>query len=203
MYAFIEGTVEAKSLTDIIIAAGGIGYRILCTTTTLSGAPAIGETMRVYTFLNVREDALELFGFFTQEERSLFLKLTGVSGIGPRTALGIVGSMPIDDLKLAVITGDIAMLSRAPGVGRKTAQRIALELKDKFAPEDLMSNSLVVPAMGATGTGSAQEALLALISLGYTQAEAARAISQAQQSEGPNATPDQLVRAALRGMLKG
>lgn len=203
MYAFIEGTVAAKSTSEIVIAAGGIGYKILCTTTALSGAPRIGETMRVYTFLNVREDALELFGFLTLEEHNLFMKLTGVSGIGPRTALAIVGSMPIGDLKLAVVTGDIAMLSRAPGVGRKTAQRIALELKDKFAPEDLITEGGVMPALEASATGSAQEALLALISLGYTQAEAARAISQAQQREGTDATPDQLVRSALRGMLKG
>ncbi|MGI6670210.1 MAG: Holliday junction branch migration protein RuvA [Christensenellales bacterium] len=202
MYAFIEGTVEAKSLTELVVSAGGVGYRILCTTTALSGAPAIGETMRVYTFLNVREDALELFGFLSQEERALFLKLTGVTGIGPRTALGIVGSMPINDLKLAVMTGDIAVLSRAPGVGKKTAQRIALELKDKFAPDELMMEGGDVPVMTASSGGSQGEAILALLSLGYTQTEAARAISQVQK-EASDAPADQLVRLALRSMLKG
>ncbi|HHX22228.1 MAG TPA: Holliday junction branch migration protein RuvA [Clostridiales bacterium] len=202
MYAFIEGTVEAKSLTELVVSAGGVGYRILCTTTALSGAPAIGETMRVYTFLNVREDALELFGFLSQEERALFLKLTGVTGIGPRTALGIVGSMPINDLKLAVMTGDIAVLSRAPGVGKKTAQRIALELKDKFAPDELMMEGGDVPVMTAGSGGSQGEAILALLSLGYTQTEAARAISQVQKEAG-DAPADQLVRLALRSMLKG
>ncbi|MGI6652595.1 MAG: Holliday junction branch migration protein RuvA [Christensenellales bacterium] len=202
MYAFIEGTVEAKSLTELVVSAGGVGYRILCTTTALSGAPAIGETMRVYTFLNVREDALELFGFLSQEERALFLKLTGVTGIGPRTALGIVGSMPINDLKLAVMTGDIAVLSRAPGVGKKTAQRIALELKDKFAPDELMMEGGDVPVMTASSGGSQGEAILALLSLGYTQTEAARAISQVQKEAG-DAPADQLVRLALRSMLKG
>lgn len=202
MYAFIEGTVEAKSLTELVVSAGGVGYRILCTTTALSGAPAIGETMRVYTFLNVREDALELFGFLSQEERALFLKLTGVTGIGPRTALGIVGSMPINDLKLAVMTGDIAVLSRAPGVGKKTAQRIALELKDKFAPDELMMESGDAPVMTASSGGSQGEAILALLSLGYTQTEAARAISQVQKEAG-DAPADQLVRLALRSMLKG
>lgn len=202
MYAFIEGTVEAKSLTELVVSTGGVGYRILCTTTALSGAPAIGETMRVYTFLNVREDALELFGFLSQEERALFLKLTGVTGIGPRTALGIVGSMPINDLKLAVMTGDIAVLSRAPGVGKKTAQRIALELKDKFAPDELMMEGDDVPVMTASSGGSQGEAILALLSLGYTQTEAARAISQVQKEAG-DAPADQLVRLALRSMLKG
>lgn len=202
MYAFIEGTVEAKSLTELVVSAGGVGYRILCTTTALSGAPAIGETMRVYTFLNVREDALELFGFLSQEERALFLKLTGVTGIGPRTALGIVGSMPINDLKLAVMTGDISVLSRAPGVGKKTAQRIALELKDKFAPDELMMEGGDVPVMTASSGGSQGEAILALLSLGYTQTEAARAISQVQK-EASDAPADQLVRLALRSMLKG
>lgn len=202
MYAFIEGTVEAKSLTELVVSAGGVGYRILCTTTALSGAPAIGETMRVYTFLNVREDALELFGFLSQEERALFLKLTGVTGIGPRTALGIVGSMPINDLKLAVMTGDTAVLSRAPGVGKKTAQRIALELKDKFAPDELMMEDGDVPVVTASSGGSQREAILALLSLGYTQTEAARAISQVQKEAG-DAPADQLVRLALRSMLKG
>ena len=196
----IEGTVEAKSLTELVVSAGGVGYRILCTTTALSGAPAIGETMRVYTFLNVREDALELFGFLSQEERALFLKLTGVTGIGPRTALGIVGSMPINDLKLAVMTGDIAVLSRAPGVGKKTAQRIALELKDKFAPDELMMEGGDVPVMTASSGGS-QGSYTGAAALGYTQTEAARAISQVQAAG--DAPADQLVRLALRSMLKG
>lgn len=203
MYAFIEGTVEGKSLTELIVCAGGVGYRILCTASALSGAPPIGEKMRVYTYLNVREDALELFGFLSQEERGLFLKLTGVSGIGPRTALGIVGSMPLSDLRLAIVTGDVAVLSRAPGVGRKTAQRIALELKDKFADAELGPESGGASIVMAAPAGGAQEAILALLSLGYTQAEAAKSVSLAQQEAGGDATSDQLVRMALRGMLKG
>ena len=119
------------------MTAGGLGLRVMCSMNTLAVLPAAGQECTLYTFMNVREDAMELFGFCQKEERDMFKRLTSVSGIGPRSALGVLGSMPLADLRLAILTGDAAALSRAPGIGKKTAQRISLELKDKLAQDAL------------------------------------------------------------------
>ena len=204
MYAFIEGIVEHKSSGELVINAGGVGYLLLCSQSTLSAAPPRGEFARIYTHLSVREDAMELFGFTSQEEKAMFLRLTSISGIGPRTALGVLAAMPLSDLTLAILTGDAATLCRAPGIGKKTAQRITLELKDKLSAEDLPAGTQAVNLPSSSVTDSAVgEAILALQSLGYTQSEAARAVSAAHQDAGDMAGADDLVRLALRGMMKG
>ena len=204
MYAFIEGIVEHKSSGELVINAGGVGYLLLCSQSTLSAAPPRGEFTRIYTHLSVREDAMELFGFTSQEEKAMFLRLTSISGIGPRTALGVLAAMPLPDLTLAILTGDAATLCRAPGIGKKTAQRITLELKDKLSAEDLPAGTQAVSLPGSSSADSAVgEAILALQSLGYTQSEAARAVSAAHQDAGDGAGSDDLVRLALRGMMKG
>lgn len=204
MYAFIEGIVEHKSSGELVINAGGVGYLLLCSQSTLSAAPPRGEITRIYTHLSVREDAMELFGFTSQEEKAMFLRLTSISGIGPRTALGVLAAMPLPDLTLAILTGDAATLCRAPGIGKKTAQRITLELKDKLSAEDLPAGTQAVSLPGSSSADSAVgEAILALQSLGYTQSEAARAVSAAHQDAGDGAGADDLVRLALRGMMKG
>ena len=204
MYAFIEGIIEYKSSGELIINVGGVGYLLLCSQGTLSAAPPKGEFARIYTHLNVREDAMELFGFISREEKAMFLRLTGISGIGPRTALNVLAAMPLSELTLAILTGDLVTLCRAPGIGKKTAQRITLELKDKLSAEDLSTDAQMVSLPRSEGADSAVgEAILALQSLGYTQTEAARAVSAAHQSSGDAAGPDELVRLALRGMMKG
>ena len=142
MYAFIEGKVCEKNAGELILLAGGVGYQINCSMNTLAAAPALGETMRCYTYLSVREDAMELFGFASREEKRMFLSLTGVSGVGPKMALALLGSMPLKELNLAILLGDVTALSRAPGIGKKTAQRIALELKDKVSQEDVSAVSV-------------------------------------------------------------
>jgi len=200
MYAYIEGIVAEKGHNEIVLDAGGIGYQLLCSATTLSKAPPAGESMRAYTFLNVREDALELFGFATREEKQMFLKLTGVSGIGPRTALAILGSMPLRDLSLAIVTGDVAMLSRAPGVGKKTAQRLALELKELVTQDELICPPDFSGTIPALPDSPEAEACQALQALGYTQAEAASAVSKVR---GATDRADEMIRLALRGMAKG
>ena len=137
MYAFIEGQVCEKANGSIVLLAAGVGWQLVCSNSTLQAAPALGETMRCYTYLSVREDAMELFGFASREEKEMFLQLTSISGIGPRTALGVLGAMPLRDLNMAILLGDVNALSRAPGIGKKTAQRIALELKDKVTQTDV------------------------------------------------------------------
>lgn len=197
MYAFIEGRVCDKSGGSLVLQTGGVGYLLTCSQTTLQAAPAVGGTMRCYTYFSVREDAVELFGFATQEEKNLFLRLIGVSGVGPKMALSILGSMPVHDLQVAILMDDVQALCRAPGVGRKTAQRITLELRDKItqAEASLTAGNAAAPVL--TASDSVSEALEALMALGYTAAEARNALSQVKDR---NASANELITQALRSM---
>lgn len=193
MYAFIEGKLEEKRQGEIVVNAGGVGYQLICSASTVVEAPQAGERFRAYTYLSVREDAMDLFGFATKEERTMFLKLCSVTGVGARTALGVLSSMPLRDLSIAIATGDTGALSRAPGIGKKTAQRLVLELKDKVEAGELTSGA--GQAVPAAAMGAQQEAVAALMALGYSSAEAARAINQVQ---GQSDKTDQLIMLALR-----
>lgn len=198
MYAFIEGEVCEKGNGSLILLASGVGWQLNCSNNTLQAAPPLGTIMRCYTFLSVREDAMELFGFATREEKELFLQLTSVSGIGPKTALGLLGAMPLRDLNLAILLGDVNALSRAPGIGRKTAQRIALELKDKISQADVsaVASSGNMPA-AALPSDAAAEAVEALTALGYSSAEARNAVSRVREETDK---PEEMIRLALRMM---
>ena len=200
MFAFIEGVVCEKTNGCLVLQAGGIGWQLSCSNNTLMAAPALGETMRCFTFLSVREDALELFGFATREEKEMFLQLTSVSGIGPKTALGLLGAMPLRDLNLAILLGDVNALSRAPGIGKKTAQRIALELKDKVSQADVSAaaagSAAAVPA-ASMAADCVAEAIEALTALGYSSTEARNAVSQVRDQSDK---PEELIRLALRAM---
>lgn len=198
MYAFIEGKVCEKNAGELILLAGGVGYQINCSMNTLAAAPALGETMRCYTYLSVREDAMELFGFASREEKSMFLSLTGVSGVGPKMALALLGSMPLKELNLAILLGDVTALSRAPGIGKKTAQRIALELKDKVSQEDVSAVSVGGAApVQSMAADCVTEALEALQALGYTPAEARNAVQSVRDQSDKT---DELIKLALRSM---
>lgn len=198
MYAFIEGKVCEKTANAIVLMAGGVGYLINCSMTTLQEAPPMGETMRCYTYLSVREDAMELYGFATQEEKRLFLSLTSISGVGAKMALGLLGAMPLRDLNLAILLGDTTALSRAPGIGKKTAQRIALELKDKISQADVTpkAGDSAAPVASLTADNFA-EAIEALTALGYSSVEARDALSKIENKDAP---VDELIRLALRAM---
>lgn len=195
MFAHIEGRVEEKRAGEIVLDAGGVGFALVCSNTTLAAAPAAGERMRCYTHFSVREDGMELFGFATREERAMFRRLNGVSGVGPRTALGILSTLTLRDLSLALITGDVAAISRAPGVGKKTAQRLILELKDKVEQADVDMASGVIPI--PTDADAAREAVQALMALGYSSMEANRAVAAVQ---GKAETADGLILLALKGL---
>ena len=198
MYAFIEGKVCEKNAGELILLAGGVGYQINCSMNTLAAAPALGETMRCYTYLSVREDAMELFGFASREEKRMFLSLTGISGVGPKMALALLGSMPLKELNLAILLGDVTALSRAPGIGKKTAQRIALELKDKVSQEDVSAVSIGGAApVQSMAADCVTEALEALQALGYTPAEARNAVQSVRDQSDKT---DELIKLALRSM---
>ena len=201
MYAFIEGKVCEKSGNTLVLLAGGVGYQLSCTLTTLNAAPATGETMRCHTWLSVRDDAMELFGFATKEEKQMFLMLIGVSGVGPKMALAILSTLSPADLRMAIVMEDERSIARAPGVGKKIAQRIAMELKDQMGQGDYGTSS----GGGATAAAAAAPAaadnfaqtIAALTSLGYSAAEARDALAKI---ENKNAPADELLRLALRNM---
>ncbi len=200
MYAYINGVVADKGHNELVIEAGGVGYSLYCSLNTVQNALSVGEMMRVYTYLNVTQDGIMLFGFGTKEERAMFLRLISVSGIGPKTAIGILGSMSMRDLTLAIVMGDTAVLSRAPGIGKKTAQRIALELKEQISDDEVegLSASGAKNVVPLRQDDPVTEAMIALQSLGYTAGEAMQALSAVKDKSDQ---PDELVRLALRGMM--
>ena len=198
MIDFIEGTVESKAPGELVICAGGVGFLLMCSNATLAEAPAKGEKWRCYSVLNVREDAMELFGFASRQERAMFKKLCQVTGVGAKTALGVLSALPMRDLSVAIVTGDVTALSRAPGIGKKTAQRIALELKDKVTQADINqpTGKTATPTSGAASDNFA-EAIEALTALGYSAIEARDALSHVEDKDAP---ADELIRLALRAM---
>ena len=200
----LQGTVVEKGEGEVVLlTSGGVGYRLMCSMNTLSAVPGAGTEFKLYTHLVVREDAMELYGFEKREEREMFQRLVSVSGIGPRTALFTLGSMPLSDLRLAILTGDLTALSRAPGIGKKTAQRITLELKDRLA-EDALAGGIGVDEIGLADIDKAPqdalgEAMQALKSLGYSPQEAAAALKGVK---GKADTADEMIRLALRSMAQ-
>ena len=194
MFAHIEGTVAEKNADSIVLDVHGVGFLLTVSGATLAAAPAAGERMKLYTVLNVREDAMELFGFYSREEKRMFERLRSVSGVGPRMALSILSSMPLNDLSIALVAGDAAALTRVPGIGKKTAQRLVLELRDKVDDAELTGQS----AAAAAPAGSAEsEAIAALMALGYASSEAARAVSAVA---GKAAKADELIFLALKSL---
>lgn len=194
MFAHIEGTIAEKNADSIVLDVHGVGFLLTVSGATLAAAPAAGERMKLYTVLNVREDAMELFGFYSREEKRMFERLRSVSGVGPRMALSILSSMPLNDLSIALVAGDAAALTRVPGIGKKTAQRLVLELRDKVDDAELTGQS----AAAAAPAGSAEsEAIAALMALGYASSEAARAVSAVA---GKAAKADELIFLALKSL---
>ncbi|MEG0638592.1 MAG: Holliday junction branch migration protein RuvA [Clostridia bacterium] len=204
MIAMVQGTLVEKSEGEaILMTKAGVGLRLMCSMNTLAALPAAGQDCLLYTHMNVREDALELFGFLAKDEREMFRRLISISGIGPKSALFVLGSMPLNDLRLAILTGDVNMLTRAPGIGKKTAQRISLELKDKLT-QDALSAGITAEELGymdaeAPAQDALGEAMQALKALGYSPQEAAAALKGAKDQA---TTADELIKHALRQMAQ-
>ena len=201
MFAYLEGKIDYKGQNDVVLDVQGVGFELNCSMNTLASLPPVGDKTKLYTILNVKEDLLELYGFASIEEKHMFERLTSVSGIGPKSALQILSSMTLRDLTIAIMTGDTTALSRAQGIGKKTAQRIALELKEKVSEadfSDIQLGDISVPQ--APMTDAVKEAVQGLISLGYTAQEASRAVKEVAAK---STEPAQLIMLALRGMSAG
>ena len=201
MFYYVEGTVALLKQGLAVIVCGGVGYACHASQNTI-GKLKIGARARLLTYLNVREDIFELYGFIDEEEQSCFEMMIGVSGVGPKAALSILSVAPPDRLALSIITGDEKMLMQAPGIGKKIAQRIVLELRDKMSKEQLETASSVSPVAMAAASGGVnhtQEAVAALMVLGYSQAEALQAMEgmDAAQMEA-----EEIIRQCLKKLVK-
>lgn len=200
MISYIRGTLAEKNEDSAVVEAHGVGYQIFVPVPVLSELPPLGESVKIYTYFSVREDGMSLFGFLSRQDLAMFKQLIGVNGIGPKSALGILSALRPDVLRMAVASGDAKTISRAPGVGPKTAQRIILDLKDMIRPEDVLAGgleeSLAVPEE-ISGVGQAgKEAVEALTALGYSAAEAAGAVKKVKITE--EMTAEDVLKGALR-----
>ncbi len=184
MIAFVKGLIEEIGDQKLILDCGALGYEINVPMSVLDSIPGIGSEIKLYTYLNVREDEMSLFGFLTKDALQMFKLLLTVGGVGPKAALGVLSALSTADLRFAVLSGDAKALSRAPGIGNKTAQRIIMELKDKVS----LSDGLEVLAADAGKKGKSalseeessakSDAIVALTELGFSSSDALRAVSK-------------------------
>lgn len=201
MYAYIKGKLEARGGDYVIIEAGGIGYKIFTSLSTLEAAGQTGHEFKAFTHLYVREDIMSLYGFATQEELGMFELLLTVSGVGPKAALALLSAVSPSKFGLAVITDDAKTLTRAQGIGTKMAQRIILELKDKIKKEQLaLSTGAGFAKAAASGESSRlSEAVSALMVLGYTPVEASRAVAAVYSDELDLET---IIKNSLKNLIR-
>ncbi len=188
MIGFVTGRVVGKSASHCVVDVGGVGLSIAMSTTSIAALPAEGDEVTIHTHLHVREDELALFGFESVDEKTLFEQLITVSGVGPRVALAALSAYRPRTLARAVIEEDVALVSSVPGIGKKTAQRIILELKDRLGAPDLGETA------GRVGSDTLTEAREALVSMGFTPAEIAAALEDAGDATDANA----LLKHALK-----
>ncbi len=199
MYSYISGTLEEVREDYIVVDNSGIGYQIFVPLRIMEDLPAIGSQVKIYTYLHVREDAFMLFGFSSRDEIAMFTLLLGVSGIGPKGALAILSSYSANDIRFAVVSEDDRLLARAPGIGKKTAQRLIIELKDKVSLEDAV-DAVDMPAAPVYDVNSTvkKETMEALVALGYSSSDAAKVLSGIAISEEDEV--EDVLRQALKNM---
>ena len=200
MISYIKGMLVEKEEDRIVVEAGSIGYDIYVPLSFLASLPPVGEEVQVYTYLQVREDAVTLYGFPGRQDLKMFRQLLGVTGIGPRGALGILSALQPDQLRVAILSGDVKTITRAPGVGARTAQRIILDLKDRVSAEEVLDSFRPAEAAaGGVDGQSRKEAADALVALGYSASEAASAVRRVEGAE--SMTAEEVQKASLKYML--
>ncbi|MCM1100431.1 MAG: Holliday junction branch migration protein RuvA [Clostridium sp.] len=201
MIAYVHGVIEDIAEDNVVVDVGGIGYNVRISADTAARLPGEGETVRLYTYTLVREDAFLLYGFLTRNDLDIFKKCITVNGIGPKGALAILSVMDADSLRYAIMTGDTKAISRAPGIGARTAERLILDLKDKIRIDDeLIGREIAATAGGMVSDDPRKrEAVEALVALGYGQAESARAVNAIPDMEGMDSGA--VLKAALKKMF--
>ena len=202
MIAFVKGRIDDISEENVVLDVGGIGYNIKISTGTAASLPGIGEEIKLYTYTCVREDMFSLFGFLTRDELEIFKKLITVNGIGPKGGLAILSAMSADDLRFAIISGDSASISKAPGIGKKTAERVILDLKDKISIEDTLVQKEIHQYSDSNGRGdqhAKNEAVEALTALGYSATDALHAVKAVQIEDDMDV--ETVLKLALKNMF--
>ncbi len=202
MIAYIKGTVEDITEENVVLDVHDIGYNIKISAGTAGRLPRVGQVVKLYTYTCVREDAFLLYGFLTRDELELFKLCITVSGIGPKGGLAILSVMDADSLRFAIMSGDVKTLSKAPGVGKRTAERLILELKGKISMEDTQVGREILGnggELGVADTEQKREAIEALVSLGYGQAESMKAVNAIEGIE--NMDSGAVLKAALKKMF--
>lgn len=203
MIAFVNGIVEDYSEEAVILDVNGIGYEVKISGDTAAALPSIGERMKLYTYTYVREDAFCLYGFLTRDDLEIFKKLITVSGIGPKGGLAVLSVMSADDLRFAIMAGDAKMIATAPGIGKKTAERVILDLRDKISVEDTMIHRQMTEQAAkdtfADDNRIRTEAVEALTALGYSAQEALQAVKKVTVTEEMDV--EAVLKAALKNMF--
>ncbi|MDO4305238.1 MAG: Holliday junction branch migration protein RuvA [Eubacteriales bacterium] len=202
MISFIRGIVADVTETSVIMEAGNIGYEIFMTGAAIEQASRAKQEIKIHTYFHVREDVMQLYGFLNKDDLNMFKLLLGVNGIGPKAALGVMSGITADELRFAVLSDDVKTISKAPGIGRKTAQKLILELKDKLSLEEAFEQKLAHEQESAgitadeSGFDGRQEAVEALVALGYSSTDALRAVRKVEDVNPEDV--EGLLKAALK-----
>lgn len=203
MIAYVNGIIDDITEENTVIDVGGVGYNVKISADTAARLPGIGEPVKLYTYTNVKEDAFQLFGFLSKNDLEIFKKCITVNGIGPKGALSILSVLDADSLRFAIMSGDAKAISKAPGIGARTAERLILELKDKVKIDDTMISREIdsYDASRAAEADSAQkkEAVAALVALGYGQAESVKAVNAIEGIEDMDSGA--VLKAALKKLF--
>lgn len=203
MIAFLKGEVADMTEGSVVLDVNGVGYEVLVPGQLLSMLEGIGQELKLYTYMQVREDAVVLFGFLTRDDLQMFKMLISVNGVGPKAGLGILSVLGADDLRFAILADDAKKIAKTPGIGGKTAQKIILELKDKLDLEEafekkLASDRISPEAAAAAGGEVVQDAVQALVALGYGSTEALKAVRSVKPTEDMDV--EDVLKAALKRM---
>lgn len=203
MITYIRGILEGLEEDKVIVDVGGVGYGIYMAGTAMGRLPALGKEVKIHTHLHVKEDLMQLYGFLSRDELRVFRLLIGVSGIGPKGGLGILAQLTPDELRFAVMSKDIKAISAAPGIGKKTAEKLIVELKDKLKIEDVLDHQVEAANGAAEDTVNAQglqaDAVQALTALGYGSTEALQAVRKVEVDE--STTVEDLLKGALKYLI--
>ena len=202
MYSYIKGELAEVNTDHIVVETGGIGYMVYVPAQSLEYLPSIGDDIKIYTYLYIREDAMILYGFLTKDDLEVFKLLITVSGIGPKGGLSILSTLSSDDLRFAILSGDSKAISKAPGIGSKTAQRVIIDLKDKMSLEEAfekkLENTENALKMPEGNSAVKNDAVLALYALGYSSTESLKAVSKVEITEGMDV--EDVLKQALKYM---
>ena len=212
MIAFVSGTIEEITEDNTVLSVGGIGINVRISPDTAARLPGVGAEVKLYTYTSVKEDSFQLFGFLSRSALEIFKKCITVNGIGPKGALSILSVLDADSLRFAILSGDAKAISRAPGIGARTAERLILELKDKLSINDTMIQREIdagqagavgspdtVGCQGAVSSVQVKEAVEALVALGYGRAESMKAVSAIEGIEAMDSGA--VLKAALKKMF--